>query len=61
MTKHTNFDKQGTVEPFSSCAVRMDKHNEKLPVWMLTPGEEKEARKRWKDYAYHQCDDAVKS
>jgi cupin superfamily acireductone dioxygenase involved in methionine salvage len=39
----------------------MEKHNAKLPVWMLTPNEEKEARKRWKEYAYKECDEVVKS
>ncbi|ODQ59699.1 hypothetical protein WICANDRAFT_17719, partial [Wickerhamomyces anomalus NRRL Y-366-8] len=37
----------------------MNSHNAKLPVWMLTPMEEKEARKRWKEYAYKQCDEVV--
>jgi len=39
----------------------MNSHNAKLPVWVLTPMEEKEARRRWKDYAYKQCDDVVQS
>lgn len=39
----------------------MNSHNAKLPVWMLTPMEEKEARKRWKEYAYKQCDEVVQS
>lgn len=39
----------------------METHNAKLPVWLLTPKEEKEARKRWKDHAYKECDEVVQS
>lgn len=39
----------------------MDKHNTKLPIWVLTPQEEKEARKRWKEFAYKECDAYVKT
>jgi COX assembly protein 1 len=38
----------------------MERHNKQLPVWVLTPNEEKEARKRWKDHAYKECDASVK-
>lgn len=48
------------LDSFLNTAI-MNSHNAKLPVWMLTPMEEKEARKRWKEYAYKQCDEVVQS
>lgn len=36
-------------------------HESRLPIWVLSPREEKEARSNLKKTAYKKCDDLVKS
>lgn len=36
-------------------------HNQRLPLWVLKPSEEKEARQNLKAYAYAQCVDYVEA
>ncbi|CCC66983.1 hypothetical protein NCAS_0A04250 [Naumovozyma castellii] len=37
------------------------KHNSPLPIWALTPGEEKKARKNLKTMAYGKCGEYIKA
>ncbi|KAL2709438.1 COX assembly mitochondrial protein [Kluyveromyces marxianus] len=39
----------------------IEKHNQRLPLWMLNPAEEKEARQNLKKFAYAQCVDYVEA
>ncbi|AQZ17765.1 CMC1 (YKL137W) [Zygosaccharomyces parabailii] len=36
-------------------------HTSRLPIWVLSPREEKEARKNLKQKAYEMCDDYVRA
>lgn len=37
------------------------KHNQRLPIWVLNPTEEKEARQNLKKFAYAQCVEYVEA
>ncbi|AEY97885.1 FAFR201Cp [Eremothecium gossypii FDAG1] len=38
-----------------------EQHGRRLPVWMLSPAEEKEARKNLKTMAYEKCSEYVRA
>lgn len=37
------------------------KRGSRLPIWVLSPREEKEARQNLKKFAYHECDEYVQA
>ncbi|KAK5778833.1 Cmc1p PWA37_001268 [Arxiozyma heterogenica] len=52
---------QETTSTNNDIATSVSKHNAKLPIWVLTPQEEIQARKNLKKFTYEKCNDYVKA
>lgn len=52
---------QETTVTGNHTSTSVSKHNARLPIWVLTPQEETQARKNLKKFTYEKCSEYVKA